>query len=1105
MGKTTLNSSSALRTFLGCTAALLGGAAALGYEVAWSKILVVPLGNSADATAIVLAAFMLGMAVGAAWLGRLGDSVRRPLRLYGLLELALGGYAVIAPRLLLQLDDLDIGLASPVMAQLLKLAAAVALVALPSMAMGAALPLLLRALTSGASSVSRRVGLVYGANTLGAALGALLAGYFAIPTFGLSMTSLLAAGASAGCAVLALLTDLIPTVFAAAGQPEPATREHSKSAVRLGLLAAGVCGAVTMGAEVLWTRLLTFVFGHDTYAFAALLTVVLLGLSLGGLVFHIFGRRDPVRFTCALCGWLGAFLLVGLWVAAAVVLGPGRDPLDLESSLLGASLGLEAARQLAFAPILVGLPAVASGALLPAAISLFASGRPNTGARVGFALLVNGTAGAAGSLLVSFGLIGWLGLERALIALSCLAFVASGLALLVDSRGISRLRRLALGAPLATGLAVLAVLPADLPKAMLLEAVGSRHQELVFYEEGRTATVSITVNKINGEKQLFVNAVNEVTTRLVHDQSFKLLGHLGPLLHPRPKQALMICLGAGLAAGAALTHPLSSLEIAELSSTVPRAARLWKQENHGALDDPLTHLIIADGRHYLAVSATEYDVIIVDSTHPKSVDSWLLYTAEFYELARRRLAGNGLLVQWVPLHGLSERELKIIVRTFQSVFPETTLWANVGFEIYGQAAYLKLVGSREPLIVDYAELELRLKEPRIAADLTAFGMDQPVEILDTFLANPEAVEEWTRHLPVQHDDRPIVPYITRYTAGRRMEAPLLLAVRTPPWGVISFPKEKERAESLTDELTRAYDASGFLLAGLLDRAAEAFPASRKIPLFQAQAEATAPYYGELARLYPDDPDKLFEIGSYLGNLGYHEQARAMFQQALALDPTSLRVRLNLALVHMDLGEVAKARDELESLAQAHQGNPLVQYNLGVARRLSGDAAAAIESLVIAHAALRDMPGVSLALAGAYLDLGQRDEAKPLLEELVRLNPFDASTWDWLGLLAAAGGDYETARVRHVRALELEPYRRDSHFNLGLALSALGRLSEAEQAFAACLRIEPKDADAAFNLGATSQALGKMAQAVDAYRTAVELDPSLTEAKSRLERLLAASR
>jgi spermidine synthase len=356
--------------------------------------------------------------------------------------------------------------------------------------------------------------------------------------------------------------------------------------------------------------------------------------------------------------------------------------------------------------------------------------------------------------------------------------------------------------------------------------------------------VSVARNEINGEKQLLMNAVNEVTTRLVHDQSFKLLGHLGLLLHDDPKTALMICLGAGLSAGATMTHAIDRLDIVDLSSAVQNGARLFAEENHHVLDDPRLHLFIDDGRQFLLNARTSYDVAIIDSTHPKAVDSWILYTKEFYDLVRARLSDGGVVVQWLPLHGLSEREFKIIVRTFLSSFPEMTLWANAGFETYGPVAYAKLVAQKgRALSIDYHELARRLAEPKIHDDLAPFGMETPEEILDLFLAPADVVRAWTDGLPVQTDDHPIVPYTTAFSSGRRMEPPLLLAVRTPiaPFVAGMDANSPERAA-----LDSAYEAQGLVIAGLLDRARAIRPASETIFLFEQRLDSSEQYYRALA-------------------------------------------------------------------------------------------------------------------------------------------------------------------------------------------------------------------------------------------------------------------
>ena len=705
---------------------------------------------------------------------------------------------------------------------------------------------------------------------------------------------------------------------------------------------------------------------------------------------------------------------------------------------------------------------------------------------MGTALLVNGVAAAAGSLLVSLAAIPLAGIQGA----AAILVVVGGLGLfpMVIFRGKDRRRALAATTLFAAVIAVAVSLVAgrQMPRAMLQEAVGAKHQEIIHYDEGRTGTVSVTVNEINGERQLFMNAVNEVTTRLVHDQSFKLLGHLGPLLHPDPKRGLMICLGAGLSAGAALRHPLEHLDVVELSSSIPGATRKWADLNNDVLDDPRLALHIDDGRRFLAEEKEPYDVVIVDSTHPKSVDSWILYTSEFYELVRDGMDDDGIFVQWLPLHGLSENEFKIIVRTFLEVFPEATLWVNVGFETYGQVAYLKLVGTKAPLRIDYRELALRLKEPRIAKDLAPYGMDRPEEILDTFLATAAAATRWTEGLPVQTDDRPFLPYITDMSLGRRMEPALLLAVRSriaPLLGRMGADEER-----IIDTLDTAHEAQGFLLAGMLARAAAAYPESEKIELFEDRAGEGRGYYLALAKRYEDDGAKLFEIGSYLGNLGHTKDARDLYEKAAKLRPDDSRIAVNRALLDLDDGKVDEAVSALAGVVRDEPDNALASYNLGAALLARGDSAAAVDELKRAVELDPDLHGAWISLAEAHRQSGDLRKAEAVLRKLTERARWLPEAWDMLGLIEGQRGEWDRAKELHSKALFLDPYRAQAHYNMGIALQEEGRLKAAAEAYSTALRIDPKDAEAHNNLGLVYAAAGLFDKAADHHRQALEIEP-----------------
>jgi spermidine synthase len=1114
-------------------AAVVSGAAALSNEVIWSRLLVVPIGCSADATAIVLAAFMLGMAVGSRIFGGLADGSASPLKWYVLAEQALAASALIVPAAVRGLAAT--GWPFPAVA-----AIAFAIVFVPATLMGASLPALVRGFQERGVAVRLGLGPLYAAGTLGGAIGAAVAGYWAIPAIGLRAASFFAGVASFSAALIVILVARALRPHKAeprAGAPRGASGgAPARGVAAMALLAAAVGGFAMLGLESVASRLLTFVFGHDTYAFAALLVVVLVGLGLGGALHRPLASRDPVAVTSALLAALALALVASYTAAAELAVRAGRDPFGLGAvGSLSASLEVELLRELLFAPLLVLLPSIAAGALLPAACAMFAGESARAGGRIGTALLVNGVASAAGAIGVTAAGIPAVGIQRTLGALAALSAIAAIVCALGAGLRAKR-RRLATIAVLSSAALVgVAALPPELPKRMFAEAVGARHQEIEHYEEGRTGTVAVIRNRLNGERELFMNAVNEVTTRLVHDQSFKLLGHLAPLLRPgrEAKTGLMICFGAGVSAGAALTHPFERLDIVELSSAIPRAADHFEALNHGALRDPRLHLHIDDGRHFLAASRDLYDAVIVDSTHPKAVDSWALYTVEFYREVRAHLQPRGIAVQWVPLHGLSEREFKIIVRTFQEAFPEMTLWVNAGFETYGQAAYAKLVGSTGPLEIDPAALAARLRQPKVGADLEPYGMGAPEEILDSFLAGPDAVRAWTAGLPVQADDRPFLSYITAFSSGRRMETPLLNAARSPIAPLLAG----AAARGADAGIERARDAEGFVIAGLLDQARAKRPEGKKLALFAAAAAEGPRYYAALAKWYSDDPEKLFEIGNELGNLGRPAEALAQYDRAIAISGRGDRYRINRALALLDLGRADEAAEELSAAAVREPANPLAHYDLGAALLAAGRAQEAVAPLRRAIAIDPDLVGARMSLAEALRVTGKLDEARDLLHAELARDPWLAEARDMLGLIATAQREPALAIEQHAEALRLDPYRAEAHYNVGLALRAAGRIDAALRAFETAALIDPADADAvnelcrtygaarrydaaitqclkalelrpefpeaALNLGLAYAARGDRESAAKAFSLALELRPDLIEAKRELERLGAA--
>ena len=1050
------------------------GLAGLTYEVIWLRLLAAALGNAAMATTAVLAAVMAGFGVGGLIAGRRADRTD-PLRLYGALEIALGAFALAVPALAGGAGELAPVLfrfaGDSITAGVVRFLLAALVVFVPACLMGATVPVLTRFVElrdrSDSDAVGPSAAALYGLNTAGAAVGCGLAGYLLLGRLGIMGTGAVAAGIDAAVGITAVLLSFRlrrdPTLAAATDDPEP-TAAPLPGALVLAL--AAISGAAVLALEGLWMRLLLIVFGHDVHAFSSMLAMVLIGLASGSLLYRLM--PESLRTSRALVP--GLFALLGVVTPLAFAM-TGRAYLAAGIDILGLSASLPAVRsheeglllQPVFAATLVVGPSLVAGAILPALCAAYraraeAGGLLGGGSRVGQVMAANTVGAILGSLAPALVLVSWLGIQRSIVAVAA-ALVAAGLVPLALSRlpwpqrwlgGVVAITALALACTAA---------PYALPRKALARKIGPEHLQFLMYEEGRTGTVAVVRNRINGERQLFINGVNEVTTRLVHDQSFKLLGHLGLLLHPDPERVLVICLGAGLSAGAAASHPVASIDIVDLERSVVQGAQYFTVENNDVLDDERVHLLFDDGRHHLRRTEQPYDVMVVDSTHPRAVDSWILYTQQFYEVAASQLTDSGVFVQWVPLHGLSIDEFRIIVRTFLAVFPEGTLWVNSGFERYGQASYALLVGARRGPLIDRGLLAERLAQPRVYEDMRPWGLQTPAEVLECFVAGPEALRRWVGHLPLNDDDLPRTQFITDFTDSAPMSAARLLEVRHPVDDLLTPRLEPD--EPLAEALRRRYLAQGALLSGDLERAIELCGDDcEKIPLYVIAVEQGPPYFRALRETYRDDPERLLEVAAGFQRLGHLGEAIETLEQALDLDRANPRLLLNLGLARMETGDGPGAREAFRAALTHNPDMLLAQLNLGLMEARSG----------------------------------QVDQAIAELEETLAADESLAASHAALGYALLLARDTERAEVHLRQALALDPRHRDARINLGRMLLQADHLMEAEAVFRVGWRLFPYDSDMLYNLGVTLVRQGRPAAAIHVLEAAMIVDPEDTEAR-----------
>jgi hypothetical protein len=627
---------------------VVGGVAALSWEVVWQLQASLAFGVSATATALTLAATMAGMTVGAlaagAWLR--GRSVARPLRLYGVLELVIGvsGLLMLPGFGLLEVLDARAYALSPTLAPPLHALSIVLLLGPATAAMGATVPVFQLVARSYGTSVS----VLYGMNTAGAAAGVLLLSFLLLPSFGVTLTCALVASLNGG--VFVLSRSVGPGVAATAPGPVAAAGPAPEPRLAPGLaqLAVLCTGFVTFGLEVAWFRALRAAFWSTSGTFAIMLAAVLIPLAVGARLvptLRRLGLSPAETLTCA-----GAAILVAT---------PLVERIDLAVGVPGAYhvvLGV----WLLLCLVVIGPAVLCLATVLPWCLEEY----PEPG-MTGRLYGLNTLGSVAGSLLAAWLLLPTLGFARSAWVLGLLVI---SMALLVCAP-----RRRWIAALAGVVSLLLAVAETSSPGRDRIQG----HPDyggyrVLAHEEGPDFTTSV-LEMPDGTRILLIDGFTSAGEGPVNHHYMYWMGSLPALLHPEPKRALVICFGTGQTVNGVRREGVAELEVVEISRAVLDLAPLFGS-NQRVLEDPRVQAITMDGRAWLRRSDRRYDVITLEPMPPNFSGMNSLYSREFYEIMARRLAPAGVAAQWLPIHLLSSHHAASIAATFRAVFPDSVLW-----------------------------------------------------------------------------------------------------------------------------------------------------------------------------------------------------------------------------------------------------------------------------------------------------------------------------------------------------------------------------------------------------------------------------------------------
>jgi len=758
-------------------AALLfvSGTAGLVYQIVWIRQLSLLVGVDVHAVTLAVSAFFAGLALGGWWFGRLADRQPQALRLYALLE---AGVLLLGVGVTVSLAHAAAPFAwIEQRVGMLAWALPFVLVMLPAAAMGGTLPVLMRAVSPDAGHLGGRGGRLYAANTAGAIAGTLLAGFVAIPLLGI-LGSALAAGAlnvlaAAGAWWMATRTPA-PMQAARGTAPAPALAAGEPKHGRLALALYTVSGAIALGYEVVWSQAIVQFVSTRAFAFTVVLATYLAGLALGSAV--AARQADRSRDPWGTFGWLVAgaglvalleIVLVGPWLLQA------QGTLQAWVRELTASALAGACASFALAALcVVFVPTVLLGAAFPYVLRISVNGGA-VGAGAGRVLALSTLGGIAGSVLAGFVLVPRIGLIHTLALLAVAAAVTGLVAAWIgsDVRAAARWAVPVL-ALLAVTAAVLA--PADRLANLLARARGG---ELVFYEEGRGATVAVVEQgaATNRFRRLYIQGVSNSGDAMTSLRYMRLQALLPLIVHGGDSRSvLVIGLGTGITAGATLAYPgLDQRVVAELLPPVARAAAAFSG-NFGVATDKRVDVRLRDGRRELLQGGQQYDVITLEPPPPSAAGVVSLYSTDFYRLAASRLRQGGLVAQWLPLPTQNDEDTRSLVRSFLDAFPYATLWTTELHE-------MMLVGSLAPIGLDVARIRSRFAQPDVTAALEAVGVRSPAALLATWVTDRAGLEWYAADAPAVTDDRPRIEYAGWVRPGAFAQAlSTLLSLQSEP-------------------------------------------------------------------------------------------------------------------------------------------------------------------------------------------------------------------------------------------------------------------------------------------------------------------------------------
>ena len=1018
-------------------------ACGLIYEVIWTRQLTLFFGSPVFAVSTVLSALVGGLGLGSFCFRRLANGGKPLLRLYAFLGAGLGIFALIFPTLLDILNAICVLIYRGLGAEFyflswIRFVLSFVVLLIPSTLMGVAVLLLSRSAKERCAGF--RADRVFTINMLGASIGCIAAGFFLLQFLGVQNSVYLGVAINLILAGVAFGLDRSWSETSVDLQQDVNDESGISPAVEMWrplLWTFAVVGFCAMAYAVLWTRILTSFLGNPGYAFSVMLIALLLGIAVGSFLFTATARRIQ--------SFVKPFGLVQIAVGLSVV-----ALLPAFGNLYGISRGLQAAfgvgRVWEFVAgfILMIIPTILMGASFPLAKRICAAAESQS------AVYPFSTIGASlGSLCAGFALIPLIGIRPSFLLILGLNAVMGCVLVLRDSEESQVLSGTAIGGTILTvGVGLMVLMWGSSPPFLKSGTFWTQRINDTLVEHTETVDANITTFiDDQGIHRIYVDNDEIVDASRRGAVSHRVIAHLPLLLHPNPERGLVLGFGMGITSHSMIQHGVRVDVVENPKGLIEAAQKHFTDVNRNVLNSSLFNYRFNDERNYVLMTPDRYDVVSMGAFHPlASSKGSNLYTTDFYRWCKRILTEDGIICQWIPLKRLPETHLKIIVRTFIEIFPNTTIWYKYTPD------FAILIGTPERLEINYKRFMDRAQTPRIQETLADDDLDG-MSLLDSFMMGEKAVRTYVGDAPIHTDNQPHLdlfhPRALVNTTHKNIEALAKYRERFTPY-LANYGSTMGDKVQVRKRIDLYFDATQKLIEGQIEYA-------------KGQYERAVGVLNQAVAINLDDNTIRYNLGAAveLANKDYQEElerTEKVLKQAVQSNPRDVQKQVELGITYELQGELAKSANVFEE-ALKYDPNRLELYSLlGPIYERQERYDEALRTYQRLEKLEPNLPAIIFGAMASIYHFHKKMFPEALKYARKALT-VDANSWrvhNLLGVIYTDKNELRQAIDAFKAAMQLAPNEPMPHSDLAKVYLVQDRYDEALKSVDAAIRLAPAD-------------------------------------------------